>query len=93
MRPFLGKRLLTRGIMDMCDSSKTTIRTPQGLTEAIDVTVGVHQVSALSPFLFLLTMGVIAKELMGGLLMSFPYAYDIALIKWSEEAPQDKQQI
>ncbi|XGW03707.1 hypothetical protein V3C99_015126 [Haemonchus contortus] len=45
----------------MNDGSTTTIRTPYG---QIGATVEIHQESASSAFLFLLTMGVIMKEFM-----------------------------
>nr|CDJ88530.1 RNA-directed DNA polymerase (reverse transcriptase) domain containing protein [Haemonchus contortus] len=67
-------------VKDMYDGSTTTIRTVHGQAGAIDVTVGVHQESALSPFLFLLTMDVITEELVDGPLKTILYADDIALI-------------
>ncbi|XGW34423.1 hypothetical protein V3C99_018363 [Haemonchus contortus] len=76
----------------MYDGSTTTIRTPHGQTGAIDVTVGVHQGSALSLFLFLLTMDVITEELMDGPLKTILYADDIALIAESKDELQDKLQ-
>ncbi|XGW19497.1 hypothetical protein V3C99_003389 [Haemonchus contortus] len=79
-------------VKDMYDGSTTTIRTPHGQTGAIDVTVGVHQGSALSPFLFLLTMDVITEELMDGPLKTILYADDIALIAESKDELQDKLQ-
>ncbi|VDO67408.1 unnamed protein product [Haemonchus placei] len=79
-------------VKDMYDGSTTTIRTPHSQTGAIDVTVGVHQRSALSPFLFLLTMDVITEELMGGPLKTILYADDIALIAESKDELQDKLQ-
>uniref|UniRef100_W6NFI6 Reverse transcriptase family member n=1 Tax=Haemonchus contortus TaxID=6289 RepID=W6NFI6_HAECO len=60
----------------MYDGSTTTIRTPHGHTGAIDVTVGVHQRSAPSPLLFVLTKDVITEELMDGPLKAILYADD-----------------
>nr|CDJ91569.1 RNA-directed DNA polymerase (reverse transcriptase) domain containing protein [Haemonchus contortus] len=79
-------------VKDMYDGSTTTIRTAHGQTGAIDVTVGVHQGSALSPFLFLLTMDVITEELVDGPLKTILYADDIALIAESKEELQDNLQ-
>uniref|UniRef100_A0A0N4WN98 Reverse transcriptase domain-containing protein n=1 Tax=Haemonchus placei TaxID=6290 RepID=A0A0N4WN98_HAEPC len=76
----------------MYDGSTTTIRTAHGQTGAIDATVGVHQGSALSPFLFLLTMDVITEELVDGPLKTILYADDIALIAESKEELQDNLQ-
>ncbi|XGW13282.1 hypothetical protein V3C99_013707 [Haemonchus contortus] len=64
-------------VKDMYDGSTTTIRTAHGHTGAIDVTVGVHQGSALSPFLFLITMDIITEKLMDGPLKTILYADDI----------------
>nr|CDJ81728.1 RNA-directed DNA polymerase (reverse transcriptase) domain containing protein [Haemonchus contortus] len=75
----------------MYDGSSATIRTAHGQTGAIDVTVGVHQGSALTPFLFLLTMDV-TEEFMDGSLKTILYADDIALIAESKEELQDKLQ-
>nr|CDJ93072.1 RNA-directed DNA polymerase (reverse transcriptase) domain containing protein [Haemonchus contortus] len=63
-----------------------------GQTAAIDVTVGVHQGSALSPFLFPLTMDFISEELVDGPLKTILYADDIALIAESKEELQGNLQ-
>ena len=76
----------------MYDGAKAAVRTPHGLTKEVNITVGVHQGSALSPFLFLLTLDVMAKELMEGPLKTILYADDIALIADSREELQDKVQ-
>ncbi|VDO40252.1 unnamed protein product [Haemonchus placei] len=70
-------------LTDTYDGSTTT--TPHGQTGAIDVTVEVHQGSALSTSLSLLTMDVIMKELINGSLKAILYAVDIALIAESKE--------
>nr|CDJ93788.1 RNA-directed DNA polymerase (reverse transcriptase) domain containing protein [Haemonchus contortus] len=80
-------------VKDMYGGSTTTIRTAHGKTGAIDVTVGVHQGSALSPFLFLLTMDVITEELVDGPLKTILYADDIALIAESKEDLQKWQKV
>ncbi|XGW04084.1 hypothetical protein V3C99_015322 [Haemonchus contortus] len=79
-------------VKDMYDGSTTTVRTAHGQTAATDVTVGVHQGSALSPFLFLLTMNVITEELVDEPLKTILYADDIALIAESKEELQDNFQ-
>ncbi|VDO21547.1 unnamed protein product [Haemonchus placei] len=61
-------------VKDICDGSTTTIRTAHGQTGAVDVSIKVHQGSALSPFLFLFTMDVITEELVDGPLETILYA-------------------
>ncbi|XGW23143.1 hypothetical protein V3C99_005413 [Haemonchus contortus] len=91
-KPSEVRRHVNSLVKDMNDGSTKTIRVPHGQTGAIDVTVGVHQGSALSPFLFLLTMDVITEEVMDEPLKTILYADDIALIAESKGKLQDKPQ-
>ncbi|KAM2958878.1 hypothetical protein FF1_028774 [Malus domestica] len=43
-------------IKDMYDGAKTAVRTHEGQTESFPITVGLHQGSSLSPYLFALVM-------------------------------------
>uniref|UniRef100_A0A183GGL2 Reverse transcriptase domain-containing protein n=1 Tax=Heligmosomoides polygyrus TaxID=6339 RepID=A0A183GGL2_HELPZ len=43
-------------IKDMYEGSKAAVQIPHGMTKKMDITLGVHQRSALSPFLFVLTL-------------------------------------
>nr|CDJ94281.1 endonuclease-reverse transcriptase HmRTE-e01 [Haemonchus contortus] len=79
-------------VKGMYDGSTTAMRTVHGQIGAIDVTAQDRQGSALSPFLFLLTMDVITEELMDGPLKTILYADDIALLAESKEKLQDKLQ-
>ncbi|VDP04095.1 unnamed protein product [Heligmosomoides polygyrus] len=73
-RAVLWKSLRGRGvserlisvIKDMYEDSKASVRTPHGMTKKMDITVGVHQGSALSPFLFVLTLDCIVNHLEEG---------------------------
>ncbi|VDO73298.1 unnamed protein product [Heligmosomoides polygyrus] len=71
------------------------------MTKKIDITVGVHQGSALSPFLFLLTLDSIVNHFQegpGGAEMRIPppplrtilYADDIALVADNQEELEEK---
>ncbi|VDP08931.1 unnamed protein product [Heligmosomoides polygyrus] len=61
-------------IKDMYKGSKAAVRTPHGMTKKMDITVGVHQVSALNPFLFVLTLNCIVNHLEEGPLRTILYA-------------------
>jgi len=50
-------------VMDMYDKAKTAVRSAAGLTDELEVGVGFHQGSAPSPFLFVITMDVLTKEI------------------------------
>jgi len=50
-------------VQDMYDGCRTKVRSMCGETEEFAVTVGVHQGSALSPFLFLIILECLTKEI------------------------------
>jgi len=52
-----------RVINDMCEGGRTSVKMPGGATNDFYVGVGVHQGSALSPFLFTLVMEELTKEI------------------------------
>ncbi|VDP24977.1 unnamed protein product [Heligmosomoides polygyrus] len=80
-------------IKDMYEGSKAPVRTPYGMTKKMDITVGVHQGSALSPFLFVLTLDCIVNRLEEGPLRTILYAKHIALLADSREELEEKVQL
>ncbi|VDO99331.1 unnamed protein product [Heligmosomoides polygyrus] len=80
-------------IRDMYEGSKAAIRTPHGVTRKVDITVGVHQGSALSPFLFLLTLDSIVNHLEEGPLRTILYVDDITLVADIQEELEEKVQL
>ncbi|VDP49141.1 unnamed protein product [Heligmosomoides polygyrus] len=64
-----------------------------GMTKKMDITVGMHQGSALSPFLFVLTLDCIVNHLEEGPLRTILYADDIALVPNSREELEEKVQL
>ncbi|GKC88561.1 craniofacial development protein 2, partial [Tanacetum coccineum] len=72
-------------IQDMYEGARTCVRTPTGNTKYFPVDVGLHQGSAISPYLFAL----ILDELMKGIQESIPwcliFADDIVLISETPE--------
>ena len=52
-----------RIIQDMYKDSKTLLRCAAGDTDEFEIAVGLHQGSALSPFLFALIMDCMTREI------------------------------
>ncbi|KAK3520904.1 hypothetical protein QTP86_003763 [Hemibagrus guttatus] len=55
-----------REVQDMYERSRTVVRCAVGQTEEFNVEVGLHQGSALSPFLFAIVMDQLSEEVRGG---------------------------
>ncbi|VDO60055.1 unnamed protein product [Heligmosomoides polygyrus] len=73
-------------------TSKTVVRTPHGIIKKMDITVGVHQESAMSPFLFAPTLDCLVNHLEEGPLRTILCADDIALVADSREELEEKVQ-
>ena len=71
---------IIRVIRMMYEGSETTIRTPYGNTRSFRVNVGVHQGSALSPFLFLVVLDTLSRELRDEELWEMLFADDLIII-------------
>uniref|UniRef100_A0A183GV88 Reverse transcriptase domain-containing protein n=1 Tax=Heligmosomoides polygyrus TaxID=6339 RepID=A0A183GV88_HELPZ len=80
-------------IKDMYEGSKAAVRIPHGMTKNMDITLGVHQGSALIPFLFVLKPDCIVNHLEEGPLRTILYADDIALVAHSREEPEKRAQL
>jgi len=52
-----------RLIKDMYEGGRTSVRTPGGTTYDFCICMGLHQGSALSPFLFTLVMDELTNEI------------------------------
>ncbi|VDP01202.1 unnamed protein product [Heligmosomoides polygyrus] len=77
----------------MYDGSKAAVRALHGMTKKMDTTVGVHRGSALSPFLFVLTLDCIVNHLEECPLRTIHYADDIALVADNREEMEEKVQL
>ena len=53
------------------------VRTTEGDSKAFNVKVGLHQLSVLSPLLFVIVMEMISRELRAGLPLELLYADDL----------------
>ncbi|XP_060182141.1 uncharacterized protein LOC132611785 [Lycium barbarum] len=75
-----------RAIKDMYNGAKTRVRTVGGDSEHFPVTMGLHQGSALSSFLFVVAMDVLTSHIQGEVLWCMLFADDIVLIDESRSS-------
>ena len=77
----------------MYERAKTAVRSTAGLTEEFEVGVGLHQGSALSPFLFTIIM----DKLMEGIRMAAPwdmlFADDIVLCREDQRGLEESLEV
>ena len=69
-----------RVIKDMYEGGKMIVRMPGGVTNDFHVSMGLHQGSALSPFLFTLVMDELTRGIQDVLPCCMLFADDIILI-------------
>ncbi|KAL6494927.1 hypothetical protein OROGR_030846 [Orobanche gracilis] len=67
-------------IKDMYEGASTSVRTNVGRTEEFPITIGVHQGSALSPFLFAIVMDELTRGIQNDVPWCMMFADDIVLI-------------
>nr|GEU32215.1 hypothetical protein [Tanacetum cinerariifolium] len=79
------KRYL-RVIKDMLDGAKTRVRSTTGSTEFFPVEVGLHQRSAISPYLFALILDELSRGIQWNIPWSMVFADDIVLVAESADA-------
>ena len=77
----------------MYENAKTCVRTPVGETKYFPVEVGLHQGSALSPFLFTTMLDVITKDIQDDVPWSMLFADDIVLVGEMNEEVNRKLEI
>ena len=79
-----------RAIKDMYEGGKTRVRTPGRVTDDFCVGIGLHQGSALSPFLFTLIMDELTKGIQNEVPWCMLFTDDIVLIDESREGVNAK---
>src|ERR1041384_2879173 len=67
-------------IKDMYEDASTSVKTPCGDTEAFPISVGLHQGSAMSPYLFTLVMDELTGSIQDDVPWCMLFADDIVLI-------------
>ena len=76
---------MSRLCKDMYENSVTTVRCAVGMTEGFKVEVGLHQGSALSPFLFAMVMDRLTDEVRQESPWNMMFADDIVICSESKE--------
>ena len=79
-----------RVIQELYKGVVTTVRTKSGETEEFEVKVGLHQGSALSPFLFIIVMDVLSAEIRDKQKWEMLFADDLVITARTEEELQDR---
>ena len=80
----------TRVIRDMYEGVRTRVRTVVGDTDDFPIDIGLHQGSALSPFLFTIVMDELTKGIQDEIPWCMLFADDIVLIDESREGVNTK---
>ncbi|KAK3507270.1 hypothetical protein QTP70_013530 [Hemibagrus guttatus] len=78
-----------RVVQDMYERSRTVVRCAVGQTEEFNVEVGLHQVSALSPFLFAIVMDQLSEEVRQESPWTMMFADDIVICSESREQVEE----
>ena len=79
---------LVRLVEMMYQRTRTKVLTSVGETETFEVSVGLHQGSALSPFLFVIVLDVLSEAIRNEELWELMYADDLVITAESEEVLQ-----
>ena len=77
-----------RIVKDMYDGGMTKIKTRTGVSESFEVRIGVHQGSALSPYLFILVLDELLKGVVEEVPWCMLFADDMVLIAETEQEVQ-----
>ncbi|KAK3514502.1 hypothetical protein QTP70_018662, partial [Hemibagrus guttatus] len=78
-----------RVVQDMYEKSRTVVRCAVGQTEEFKVEVGLHQGSALSPFLFAMVMDQLSEEVRQESPWTMMFADDIVICSESREQVEE----
>ncbi|KAK3522562.1 hypothetical protein QTP86_023279 [Hemibagrus guttatus] len=78
-----------RVVQDMYERSRTVVRCAVGQTEEFNVKVGLHQGSALSPFLFAIVMDQLSEEVRQESPWTMMFADDIVICSESREQVEE----
>ena len=85
MRKLGVEEWLVSAVMSMYTGAKTVVRTVYGNSNGLEVKVGMHQGSALSPLLFVIIMEALSRAFRVALPWELLYADDLVVIAETEE--------
>ena len=74
-----------RAIKDMYEGASTSVRTQDGATDDFPITIGLHQGSTLSPYLFTLVLDVLTEHIQELAPRCMLFADDVVLLGESRE--------
>ena len=80
LRKLCVNKLLIRTVMALYAEACTIVRTDAGLSESVEVNVGLHQGSSLSPLLFAAVMDVVSIDARSGLPTRLLYDDDLVIM-------------
>ena len=90
----MRKRNIPEGYMrlvqDMYQGATTRVKSKRGISEQFEVGIGLHQGSALSPFLFIMLVDTISQDVRTDLPWELLYADDLAIIDITSTDTQNR---
>ena len=79
-----------RLVQDMYQGATTCVKSKRGTSEHFEVGIGLHQGSALSPFLFIMLVDTISQDVRNELPWELLYADDLAIIDITSTDTQNR---
>jgi hypothetical protein len=80
-------------IKDMYDNVVTSVQTSDGDTNGFPINIGLHQGSALGPYLFALVMDEVTRDIQGGIPWCMLFADDVVLVDESRTRVDQKLEL
>jgi hypothetical protein len=80
-------------IKDMHDNVETSVRTSVRDTNDFPINIGLHQGSALSPYLFALVMDEVIRDIQGGISWCMLFTDDVVLVNESRTRVDQKLEL
>ena len=84
--------MVVQAVMSLYESSRTKVRVGSRTSDEIEVRVGVHQGSVLSPLIFAIVVDVVTEHAREGLLNEILYADDLVQMSESLEDLRERFQ-